>query len=283
MNVIDAYLDSMFSAYPQTPRLLEAKTELHDMMEDAYTTLVAEGRSENEAVGQVIRDFGNLEEIAPVLGIVPDITPTSGGVGGEARAAAQHPPVTSEEAHTYADAQQRTRYRLSTAVILFVLSPIALIFLPVAAESGLLPLTEGAGVFAGLVVLLVVVAAGVVLVLSAARAGAVPRRIAEGRFTANPVVSRWADALADRHERGRIRGLQIAVLLSIMAPIPLIGFVLFLGDSPQHGRWIVVGIVIVLAVVAIALGILLPRAWAHTVADKLTQGALGRRRASRRL
>ena len=40
MNVIIAYLDSMFSAYPQTPRLLEAKAELQGMMEDAYTSFI---------------------------------------------------------------------------------------------------------------------------------------------------------------------------------------------------------------------------------------------------
>lgn len=64
MNVIIAYLETMFSAYPQTARLQEAKAELQAMMEDAYTGLIAEGRAENEAVGQVIRDFGNLEEVA---------------------------------------------------------------------------------------------------------------------------------------------------------------------------------------------------------------------------
>ncbi len=73
MNVIIAYLETMFSAYPQTSRLQEAKAELQAMMEDAYTSLIAEGRAENEAVGQVIRDFGNLEEVAPVLGIASDI------------------------------------------------------------------------------------------------------------------------------------------------------------------------------------------------------------------
>ena len=36
MNVIIAYLDTMFSPYPRTPRMLEAKAELQAMMEDAY-------------------------------------------------------------------------------------------------------------------------------------------------------------------------------------------------------------------------------------------------------
>lgn len=71
MNVVIAYLETMFSAYPQTPRLLEAKAEPQGMMEDAYTSLIAEGRSENEAVGQVIRDFVNLTKSRRCLASPP--------------------------------------------------------------------------------------------------------------------------------------------------------------------------------------------------------------------
>ena len=77
MNVIIAYLETMFSPYPQTPRLLEAKSELQAMMEDAYNGLIASGSSHNEAVGQVITDFGNLDELAPVLGISAEIHPAA--------------------------------------------------------------------------------------------------------------------------------------------------------------------------------------------------------------
>lgn len=75
MEIIMAYLDTMFSPYPQTPRLLEAKAELRAMMEDAYTAAIAAGRSQNEAVGQVITEFGNLDELAPLLGIATEIRP----------------------------------------------------------------------------------------------------------------------------------------------------------------------------------------------------------------
>lgn len=73
MDVIVAYLETMFSPYPATPRLEEAKSELRAMMEDKYTELLANGRSHNEAVGQVITEFGNLDELAPVLGISAEL------------------------------------------------------------------------------------------------------------------------------------------------------------------------------------------------------------------
>ncbi|WP_309128962.1 permease prefix domain 1-containing protein [Microbacterium sp.] len=281
MNVITAYLDTMFSAHPQTPRMLEAKAELQAMMEDAYASLIAAGRSENEAVGQVISDFGNIDEVAPVLGISSDVAVAAGGTDrGSVPATAAHPPVTLDEAHLFADAHQRTRFRLTAAVILLALSPAAVVFLPAAARAGILPFEEDAAVFTGTLVVLLLAAIGLLLFISAARIHASPRRIAEGRFSTNPAVSRWAEALAERHEHGRIRALQLAVLLSILSPLPLIGVVLFWGDSPQHELWIAIGVVIILFVVAVALGMLLPRAWAHTVADTLTRGAYGRKRSA---
>ena len=39
------------------------------MMEDKYTELIRSGKTENEAVGEVIQNFGNLEDLADDLGI----------------------------------------------------------------------------------------------------------------------------------------------------------------------------------------------------------------------
>lgn len=121
MNVHLAYLDTMFSAYPQTPRLLEGKQELQGMMEDAYNSFIADGLSENEAVGRVITEFGNLDELAPVLGIASDIAPAMQGedrAAGDpaapgATAAPQHPryePITLDEAQGFADVRKRTQW-----------------------------------------------------------------------------------------------------------------------------------------------------------------------------
>ncbi len=59
----------MFLNLPNTPEVLRAKNELLQMMEDKYTELKDEGKTENEAVGCVISEFGNLDELAESLGI----------------------------------------------------------------------------------------------------------------------------------------------------------------------------------------------------------------------
>ena len=69
METIRNYLNAMFAGLPDTPEVRRAYEELAAMMEDKYTELTEEGLSENEAVGTVISEFGNLEELAQTLGI----------------------------------------------------------------------------------------------------------------------------------------------------------------------------------------------------------------------
>ena len=69
MNVINEYLDNMFKTFPDTPEVRRARIELAQMMEDKYTELIAEGKTENEAVGIVISEFGNLSELSDILGL----------------------------------------------------------------------------------------------------------------------------------------------------------------------------------------------------------------------
>lgn len=74
METIQTYLENMFRTLPATAEVLRAKDELYQMMEDKYLELKKEGKSENEAIGIVISEFGNLNEIAEDLGIKNVIT-----------------------------------------------------------------------------------------------------------------------------------------------------------------------------------------------------------------
>ena len=48
MEAIRNYLETMFLNLPNTPEVYKAKNELWQMMEDKYTELKNEGKSENE-------------------------------------------------------------------------------------------------------------------------------------------------------------------------------------------------------------------------------------------
>lgn len=69
METIKNYLETMFRNLPDTDQVRRAKNELLQMMEDKFTELRNNGISENEAVGTVISEFGNLEELAQDLGL----------------------------------------------------------------------------------------------------------------------------------------------------------------------------------------------------------------------
>ncbi|MBR1854110.1 MAG: hypothetical protein IJ794_13375 [Lachnospiraceae bacterium] len=77
METIKNYLETMFKNLPDTPEVQKAKEELLSMMEDKYTELLNEGHTQNEAIGTVISEFGNLDELAEDLGIVSLVRPIS--------------------------------------------------------------------------------------------------------------------------------------------------------------------------------------------------------------
>jgi hypothetical protein len=69
MDTISSYLNHMFASLPRTPQMLKLKQEMLATMEEKYNELKQEGKSENEAVGIVISEFGNIEELTAELGI----------------------------------------------------------------------------------------------------------------------------------------------------------------------------------------------------------------------
>ena len=73
METIRNYLETMFASMPNTPEVKKAKDELLAMMEDKYNELIADGANENAAVGTVISEFGNLDELAEDLGLQKEI------------------------------------------------------------------------------------------------------------------------------------------------------------------------------------------------------------------
>ena len=116
MYVIKSYLESMFAQLPNTPEVWRAKDELLQMMEDRYNDLLGEGKSENEAVGSVIAEFGNLNEVAESLGIETFVR--------EQSPQADLPEFTLEEADQMINDRSTTSLLRGLAVLLFIISPV---------------------------------------------------------------------------------------------------------------------------------------------------------------
>lgn len=63
MNTIHNYVESVFINLPRTPEMLRLKEDMLRNMEEKYQDLKAKGISENEAIGTVLSEFGNIDEI----------------------------------------------------------------------------------------------------------------------------------------------------------------------------------------------------------------------------
>lgn len=295
MDTIDTFLDAMFAPYPTTPRLVDAKRELRAMMEDAYVDAVGAGRSHNEAVGQVISDFGNLEELAPALGILPEIR---GAQAAQASLAATsrsndaddaagapsttpptgaappvHPPVTLPEAQQLAQARRETGQALGSGVALCVLAAIPLVSVSSLVELGWLTTNEDLAFALALPLTLALVAAGVLVLVRRHQRFVSLSRLTDGKFTRDPIVTAWARRLRLEHEPVRSRALAYAVGLWILAAIPASSAAL-VGEATgtgSDGAWSGFGVALGLVLVAAGLRLFLPTTWASATLATLTE------------
>lgn len=125
MDTIMSYLNTMFATVAQTEQMQKIKSDLAANMEDKYNELKVEGKSENEAVGTVIAEFGNIDELLKDIGIAQ---PQEDVV--EAAAASVKRVVTKEETDAYFTARARMNRLTAFGVmlILFGVSAMLLLF-----------------------------------------------------------------------------------------------------------------------------------------------------------
>ena len=119
METLKNYLENMFLNLPDTSEVRKAKKELLQMMEDKYTELKNDGKAENEAIGIVISEFGNLEELAEDLGIQTYVEE-------------EIPPekmLSLDEAKSFLKNTVTRSQLIATGVLLCILSPVPVIFI----------------------------------------------------------------------------------------------------------------------------------------------------------
>ncbi len=126
MEAITTYLNHMFQGLPATPELQRARGELGQMAEDRYHELIAEGVSENEAVGRVISQFGNLEELADELGIRAELD----------RVHEDGLRLDEQQAERFVSVRQRASHLIGGGVLAALVGVAALVLLAADGEDG---------------------------------------------------------------------------------------------------------------------------------------------------
>lgn len=126
MEAVKNYLDRMFANLPNTPSVMRAKDELLQMMEDKYTELIAEGKTENEAVGSVISEFGNLDELAEALGVEEEVKQQK----AESAEEVEKEIIGTDEAKRYIAAKRQQALPVALGVALCIMSFICPVIAP---------------------------------------------------------------------------------------------------------------------------------------------------------
>lgn len=152
METIIVYLDNMFSNLPKTSEIKRLKQELLSGMEEKYMELKRSGKSENEAIGIVISEFGNIEELTAELGIQL-VEPEQA-----------LPVLTEEVAYAYMAARRSTGLLTGLGIFLCVSGVALLIVLDTLFENNFAMFNSGsmeAGTMLGLVGMFAMIAAAV--------------------------------------------------------------------------------------------------------------------------
>lgn len=216
METIISYIDNLFRNYPDTLQVQKARQELLSIMEDKYQELKAEGKSEHEAIGIVISEFGSMEEIAFELEL-DQKQKTDSNILNEDR---REKYLTLEQAEEYVKAQERFGVKIAIGVACCILSPTLSIVTSTLQEGGFLS-EQVAEVFGG-VGLFLMVALGVgIFIIS----GISQNKYEEYEKMYILLDGRTKQRMTEQYEEyNKTYGVKIAagIILCILSVVPVI-------------------------------------------------------------
>lgn len=241
MDTILNYLDNMFMSLPRTAEVMRAKAELAAMMEDKYQELLAEGKSDNEAVGIVISEFGNLRELAEELGIGEVYSNES--LKGKAKL------IGAAEAEQYLDLNKNASKGFAIGTMLCVFSPIVLMILAGLQEGGY-AITDAALVCGGVVPLLCIVAVAVGFFIYHGVRVEKYDYMKKEVITISPETEKYVRSRLAEVERIFLMKLIVGVVMCILSVVPLLVVGGMLNGSSMHCCFMVA---VMLAIIGVAV------------------------------
>ncbi len=240
METIKTYLENMFMHLPKNREALQAKEELLNMMEDKYLELKNEGKTENEAVGIVISEFGNLNEVAEELGLSE--------IMKESAYRPEKKVLTIDVVKDFLENRVRAGQKVGIGVLLAIWSPMLLIFLSRYENQSFMGVYNG-GLALGLIVLFTMAAAAVALfIMSGVEFGKYDLDKNED-FVLDYQADSFVKAEEDRNRMSNALRITIGVVLCIFSVIPVM--ILGVIDGPEN--LLILGVVLLLLVVGVAV------------------------------
>lgn len=220
METIYNYVESVFVNLPRTKEMQRLKEEMLHNMEEKYLNLKASGVSENEAIGTVLSEFGNIDEIIEEynLPLEDQVEPDPDELY-----------LSREDVEAYLTHRSQFAFSIALGVFLCIIA-VAVLFSVLSIAHFFFPaFEEGAGII-GVIGLLLCVAAGVFLfIIYGMRESQYP--------FANRILKLDAPVYAWVKEESRpfkIRfpyAIATGVVLCILGPISLLLSIFLLGED----------------------------------------------------
>lgn len=246
MDTIRNYVESIFVNLPRTTEMLQLKQDMLTTMEDKYHQLKDEGKSENEAIGTVLSEFGNIDEIIEEYNLET-----------EPEQVDKHS-VQLSESQVDEFMQHRTKFGLAiaTGVSLCILAPamlilfreIAMLVSPSSAAIEQINLLAIIPLF-----LFIAIAVGIFIVFG----------LKEEQYdfdkkviVLDPVTRANLNREMNDFKPSFAKAIASGVILCILAPISLLLAVVFLGDDNAWSVIFLLGFVAVGVFLFVFYGIL---------------------------
>jgi len=256
MDAIKSYLENMFLHLPKTAEVLRAKEELAQMMEDKYNQLRSEGRTDNEAVGQVISEFGNLAELAGTLGIPQEVK--------DLETDTKQITLTDAEVERYIKVSKETGRQVALGVAIILLGVAILIFLNALAERGFMPdkIAQAAGVGG----LLLLIALAVYIFIMAGMKSEKYENLETSLVKIDPYLHDRIVQMKEEYRPGFARRIAGGVALILLSVVALVTVAILEVGGEFAVMLLVVGL---LLAIAVAVGLFVSAGSKMETYDKL--------------
>ncbi len=232
MDTIRSYIDNMFLGYPQNENTIRAKEELFSMMEDKYYELKESGKSENEAVGIVISEFGNLEEVSEALGFEPETE--------------EHRTISLEETRNCLLDVKQYWPKVVLGIAIIISSASILMFMLGGYALNVFGLNEEQSTLLALLFILVFVAIGVYLIVSNYMQLSAYKFLDEEVFHLDYQSKQEINHVKAEADPKFKKALSLSVVMYILSVVPMFASLIIFGEMNEGPLLISLGILILI-------------------------------------
>lgn len=210
MDTIKNYIENLFQNYPLTYEVEKAKENLLTLMEDKYTELKLEGKTENEAIGIVISEFGNIEEITSELNI------SQNNPENETRLPIHN--MGLNEVKSYLSRRKQYGTKIAVGVVLLILSPVTAGILDVLSDLGYVRVNIADAI--GFTVLFLLVAAAVCNFITTGLSSSKDDELEKHLICLDYSTKSYVEELYNKYQPVFSKKIVLGVLILILGVLP---------------------------------------------------------------